>query len=98
MNQTIDIVKKKSNELYEKLKTERDELELKTHLMKEELEDIWQASEKQWSRFRSKFSSINKGVGNAVSDLGTGFNDLGGEIKKAYKDIKIGIKSSELTK
>lgn len=98
MIEIVDIVKNKSNELYEKLKTERDELELKTHLMGDEIEDIWQASEKQWSRFSSKLLSINKGVGSAINDLGSGFNDLGDEIKKAYKDIKTGIKSADLTK
>lgn len=98
MNKILDKTKETSNELYELLKTERDELKLKTHLMKADVNDMWQASEKQWSRFKSKFSTIKRGVGDATDDLESGFSALGHEIKEAYKDIKKGIKSSQLTK
>ncbi|MCW8870415.1 MAG: hypothetical protein OQK49_06885 [Proteobacteria bacterium] len=98
MNNTTENMKNKSHEIYEKLKTERDQLKLKRHLMNEELEEKWQSSEKQWSRLKSKFSTITKGAGEAVDDLSLGFSVLGDEIKEAYKDIKLGIKSSKLTK
>ncbi len=98
MNNTTDKIKSKSHELYEKLKTERDELKLQTHLMKEELDEKWEESEKQWSHFKSKYSTIKRGVSDAGSDLVDGFSALGHEIKNAYKDIKTGIQSSKLTK
>ena len=91
-------MKKKSKKLYKKLKTQRDELKLQTHLMKEELEEKWEATEKQWSQFKSKFSTIKRGAGDAAGDLASGFSTMGHEIKAAYKDIKLGIKSSKLTK
>lgn len=98
MSQAFDKIKETSNDLYEMLKTERDELKLKTHLMKADVRDMWSASEEQWSIFKSKFSVIKKGVGESTSDLESGFSSLGHQIKKAYKDIRKSIKSSQLTK
>jgi len=66
--------------------------------MKAEIGDKWEATEEQWSRFKSKFNSIKKGTGEAADDLSSGFSKLGNEIKEAYKNIKIGIESSQLTK
>lgn len=94
MNQTRDKIQNKFDELYKMLKSERDELKLKTHLMREGLDEIWQSSEKKWFKFKSKFSKVNKGVGNTVNDLTMDINVLGNEIKKAYKDIKSSIKSN----
>ncbi len=98
MNDTTDKMKKKYKKIYKKLKKERDELILQNHLMQAELGDKWEATEEQWSRFKSKFSTIKKGAEEAGSDVVSGFSALGHEIKDAYKDIKTAIKSSKLTK
>ena len=85
-------------ELYEKIKTERDELKLQSHLAKAELKDKWNEAEENWNKFETKFMVIEKSTVTAAKDVGEGFKALGKELKHAYQDIRTGIKSSKLTK
>lgn len=93
-----DSIKNELHELFQKLETERDELKVKAHLTIAELEDAWNTAETKWNSLKSKLNSIDRGVENASDDFGKGFKVLEKEIKQAYKDIRTGIKSSQLTK
>ncbi len=98
MNDTTEKMKIKSHELYEKLKTERDELKLQAHLMKAELSDKWDDAEKKWAHFKSNFSTIKKGGRDTTSSFSSGFSALGYELSDAYTHIKKDIKSNKPTK
>ncbi|AOE49859.1 hypothetical protein [Kangiella sediminilitoris] len=89
--------KKEAQELYERIKAERDDLKLQAHLAKAELRDKWVEAEHQWESFSTKFRAISKGAGKAADDVGEGFHQLGKELKHAYEDLKQSIKSSKLS-
>ena len=91
-------IKQKATELYQELQVERDEIQLKLGLMKLELREQWEYTEKKWLSFKNKASVIEQSVENAGVDIGQGFGELGKEIKNAYAEIKKGIKASQLTK
>lgn len=98
MSDLKDNLKEKVKTLYEDLKNERDEIELKMSLMKLELREQWENTEIKWKRFKAKAAIIEGSVEDAGSDIGHGLVELGKEIKHAYKDVKKGIKASKLTK
>jgi hypothetical protein len=98
MDISKDSIKNELHELFHKLETERDELKVRAHLTIVELEQAWSATETKWNTLKSQLDSIDKGIENATGDFGNGFKALGKEIKHAYKDIRLGIQSSQLTK
>lgn len=90
-------LKAEAKKLYEKLKTQRDELKVQAHLAKAELRDKWQETEHDWERFEAKAKTIGKGAQKASEDVGKGFVLLGHQLQEAYKDIKQAYRSSDLT-
>ncbi|MCW9028508.1 MAG: hypothetical protein OQJ80_06210 [Kangiella sp.] len=92
-----DELKSDVKKLYEKLKTQRDELKVQAHLAKAELRDKWHETEHEWQRFEAKAKTIGKGAEKASEDIGKGFTLLGHQLQEAYKDLKQAFKSSDLT-
>ena len=90
-------LKAKAKELYEGVKTQRDELKVQAHLAKAELKDKWQKTEHEWEGFEAKAKTIAKGAKEASTDVGKGFSLLGKQLQEAYKDLKKAFKSSNLT-
>lgn len=90
-------LKAEAKKLYERLKTQRDELKVQAHLAKAELRDKWQETEHDWERFEAKAKTIGKGAQKASEDVGKGFALLGKQLEEAYKDIKQAFRSSDLT-
>jgi len=98
MSDMKDNISVKIKELYADLEIERDEIKLKLGLMKLEVREQWEKTESQWQSFKNKAGVIEESVEKASVDVGHGLTELGKEIKHAYKDIKKGIKASNLTK
>ncbi len=74
--------------VFKTLKTERDELRLKIHLGKAELEDEWEELEAKWERFEGKISQVQKQAADSSEDLEAAIELLGEELKKAYGKIR----------
>lgn len=72
----------------EELKRERDEIQLKLHLGKEELEDEWEELEKKLSHLESKAKEIEKTASAVAEDIVTAAKLLSEELKKGYKKIR----------
>ncbi len=72
----------------EELKRERDEIQLKLHLGKEELEDEWEELEKKLSHLQSKTKEIEKAASAAAEDVVAAARLLSEELKKGYKKIR----------
>lgn len=90
-------LKSEAKKLYEKLKTQRDELKVQAHLAKAELRDKWHETEHEWQRFEAKAKTIGKGAEKASEDIGKGFTLMGNQLQEDYKDLKQAFKSSNLT-
>jgi predicted metallo-beta-lactamase superfamily hydrolase len=75
-------------ELFEKLKTERDELNVRIHLAKAELRDEWSLAEKQWDKFRGKSEQLTKVADEAGEEIWQAASLLGEEILKGYRKLR----------
>lgn len=81
INQTIQKVT-------EELKRERDEIQLKLHLGKEELEDEWEELEKKLASLESKVKEIEKTASTVAGDVLAAAKLLSDELKRGYKKIR----------
>jgi len=85
---TLTRVKQEAQETIEHLKTERDELYLKSHLFKLELRDEWDSVEKKWSQLESWFNQLNHNTEVSANEIGASFRQLGSDIATAYQRIR----------
>jgi len=80
--------RKELEELFEKLKTERDEINVKLHLAKAEARDQWEAAEKQWQSFKQKSEKVLTEVDYTSGEVKEALSLLGDELKNGYRRIK----------
>lgn len=78
----------KKNELWEQLKTQRDELKVRMHLGKAELQDEWKEMEDKWESAQDKFEEFIEDTGEAAKDVQGVAKIIGEEISAAYARIK----------
>ena len=94
MNQdAANFVKENLHHLVEKLRQERDEINLQIHLAKAETRDEWEHLERKWVNVQNKASSVGDVAGDASKDVIAATEMLGTELKKAYQRIKNTIAS-----
>ncbi len=76
------------NELFEELKTRRDELRVQMHLASKELKDEWEETEAKWNDFseKARLDELGEGVGDALSKLGHELKAGYGRIRDALKE------------
>ncbi len=74
--------------IVDKLKTERDELRVRMHLAKEDLQDEWTTLEGKWDKLEHKLSAAKTEVADSSGDVGLAAKALAFEIKQAYQRIK----------
>ena len=84
----IDELKTEYERLMRKLKTERDELQLKAHLASLELQQEWRQTEQSWEKFKFKVSRLGKEAEHSADEIGEVLNLLGQELKDSYKRFK----------
>ena len=79
-------------QLAEQLKVERDALHLQAHLLKLDLLDEWQKSEKKWEQLNQKLQRAGaEGVASG-QEIGAAVTLLGEELKSAYQRINRQLK------
>ena len=76
------------NELWEKLKTQRDELRLKAHLATAELKDEWEELEEKWKYAEGKLNKLQHEAKDSAADLKASTKIVLDEISTAYDRIK----------
>ncbi len=84
-------IKVEISEALDKLKYERDELELQMHLAKAEARDEWERLEKKWNHFQSKAASVSDAASEASKDVATATHVLADELKHGYQRIREAI-------
>ena len=66
----------------------RDELKLKAHLLKAELQDQWSDLEKKWEELSSHMQPVKSAAGESAKDVGSAVESLVAALKKGYERIK----------
>jgi hypothetical protein len=79
---------KELDELLEKLKQGRDELNVKIHLGKAEAKDLWQETEEKWRHLRSELDRVNHDTDDVARDVGAAAMLLAEEIRHGYERLK----------
>ena len=79
-------------ELFEKLKTERDELNVRVHLAKADVKNEWAQVEKQWEHFRGKSELMQHVADEAGEEIWQATKLLGNEILKGYRKMRDSIR------
>lgn len=85
---TLQHLKAEIHERLAELKTERDELRVRLHLAKAEVQQEWDKAEAQWAQFQVKSEALGKCVGAAGRDVATAARSLGDDIHRAYQKIR----------
>ena len=81
-------IKESIEQLTADLKRERDQIQLKLHLGKEELEDEWEELENKLQQLEVKTKSIREAASEASEDIISAAKLLGEELKKGYKKVR----------
>ncbi len=71
----------------DKLKQQRDELNLKMHLAKAEAHDEWGIAEQKWERLKGKSGLLANEAGESAKEIGEAAKLVAEEIKHRYDRI-----------
>ncbi len=80
--------KKEFEHLSQKLKAERDEINLKLHLAAMEVRDEIQEADKKWESFKIKADAIADSTKETSHEVISKTKIIGEELKETYKRIK----------
>ncbi|MBL4607636.1 MAG: hypothetical protein JKY01_07400 [Pseudomonadales bacterium] len=84
----VSEIKATIEKLTEDLKRERDEIHLKLHLGKEDLETEWAELEKKFHLLETKAKSVQGAATEASKDIFSAAKLLGDELKNGYKKVR----------
>jgi len=87
-----DEAERKLKELLARLRQERDELRLRTHLLKSELLEEWNEVELKWGRLESKVERAHDTAREAAGEIGIASKLVIDEIADAYRRIRDTLK------
>ena len=87
MNITDKIIDK-SEKLFKELDAEREELQLKLHLLSLDAKDEWQELEQKYEKFRIKASEVAEVTEESAGEVGEALKLVGEELHKGYKRIR----------
>lgn len=75
-------------ELLETVKQERDDLKVRMHLAKMELQQEWEKAEKQWEHFRVRAEAILGETKEVADEVVESVKVVGEELRNAYRRIR----------
>lgn len=84
----LDRLKQEAGEVFERLKQERDELRLQSHLFKAELQDEWEAVETKFGHLEQRLERMTDDAIESVEDVGAAIKQVGEEIASAYRRLR----------
>lgn len=73
--------------LAEKLKQQRDEINLRLHLAGMEVKDEWEQSEQKWQQFKEQLDEIRDETKDITEELAAATIVIGEELGNAYRRI-----------
>lgn len=88
----MEILKELEN-ITDKIKHQRDELQVQMHLASLEAKDEWNKAEEKWDEFMQKAAEIKDDTQETTEELVTATKVIGEEISEAYQRIVTRLKS-----
>ena len=76
------------DEVVSALRTERDELRVRLHLLKADARDEFEELEKKWQHLESRAEQVKEGAKESAEEIGAAAKTLAEEIGAAYTRIK----------
>ena len=70
------------------LKRQRDELQVKLHLAKEDARDEWAKLETRWEEAKTKMNAVREEAGHTTESVSAGLGLVLDELKKGYDRIR----------
>ena len=80
------------DDVVEKLKTERDELKVRAHLMKAEVHDEFEALEGKWEHLESNVSRLKDASKESAGEIGAAVKQLAEELAAGYRRVKKSVR------
>lgn len=78
--------------LVERLRQERDELRVRSHLLGAELRDEWEEMERKWEHVETRLERLRESARESSGDVGAAVSQLGEEIAHAYQRMRDALK------
>ena len=75
-------------ELISKLKQERDDLQLRMHLGKEDLQDEWSAMQEKLSALNERFQPLKGAIDDTADNVWESLKLLGSEVREGFDRIR----------
>jgi len=72
----------------EKLRRQRDELKLQSHLFKAEAKEEWDKAEARWKKLQARSGQARDAAGDAGEDIVDALKNVGREIRDGYEKIR----------
>ena len=85
---SVDRFKQEARELIDRLKQERDELRLQSHLFKAELRDEWEEVESKWRYLEHRLETLAEDAKESAGEIGGAIRQVGDEIAEAYRRMR----------
>ena len=76
------------DDLWEDIKTQRDELRVQAHLAKADVKDEIEELEERWQKLESRADDVRQDAGEAFTEFKNASNVVLEELSGAYKRIK----------
>lgn len=74
--------------LVEKLRRQRDELKLQSHLFKAEAREEWDKAEARWKKLQARSGQARDAAGDVGEDIAGAVKNVGREIRDGYEKIR----------
>ena len=87
MSVTEKIIEK-SEEIFKELQTERDNIEVKLHLLNMDAKEEWDELEKKYGEFKTKASAVADVTVDSAGDVAEALKLVGEELREGYKRIR----------
>lgn len=84
----LDKLRTETQQLVERLKTERDELKVHTHLARAEVREEWDKLERHWHELEHKARQLGATASASAKDIGVAVHLLGDELGRAYQRLR----------
>jgi chromosome segregation ATPase len=82
----------KLESLVGRLKTERDELRVRLHLLKAEAKDEWEEMETHWEHLEGRMKKVGEQAAESGEEVAAAGKQLAEEIGHAYQRIRDSLK------
>ena len=86
-DEVMAMMKEQMDNTLETLAQQRDELQLKLHLLGMEARDQWEASEKLWQQVQTAADEVRNSAGEVVDDVWVRFNTFSLELSDKYAKL-----------